>query len=392
MGCAENFQNEELIKIIAGLIRERGRIPFSEFMETVLYDPAEGYYNAPGEKIGPRGDFYTSSDIHPVFGHLLARQLHEMWQILGEPSPFTILEMGPGRGLLCADILGYCRGQLPSFYEAIRYLLVEISPSLRENQKAFLSGFPDHKITWVAPGLLGNEFPPVTGCVLSNELVDSFPVHLVRQQDSRLQEIYVALQNDGFAEISCAPSTPALREYLDVFGSPFEEGQRGEINLKALDWLEGVDRILRRGFVLTLDYGYEAGLLYHPERRDGTLLCYFRHSTSTNPYERIGCQDITAHVNFTALLKKGESLGFVKIGYTEQYKFLAALGLLHDLEDLEENQHKFSVPEFLKHKLAMKTLLFPGGMGTLFKVLAQGKEVGKPELQGFQDPFKIRYD
>ena len=160
------------------------------------------------------------------------------------------------------------------------------------------------------------------------------------------------------------------------------------MNLNALEWLEGVSRTLRRGFVLTIDYGYEAAELYHPERREGTLLCYFRHTTSPDPYQRIGLQDITAHVNFTALIKKGESLGLRKAGYTEQYKFLAALGLLQELEDLEKKSRP-SDPVFLKNKLAMRNFLIPEGMGTLFKVLAQYKGIElQSELLGFRDPFR----
>jgi SAM-dependent MidA family methyltransferase len=385
-------ENKELVKIILERIHACGKIPFAEFMDLVLYHPQRGYYNSSMEKIGPKGDFYTSPNVHPIFGHLIARQLRQMWEILGHPSPFNIVEMGAGKGLLCSDILGYCRDHLPRFYEDVLYILAEKSPTYEEKQKALLAGFSAQgKARWVSPDLLSNE-KPMIGCILSNELIDAFPVHLVQQEGGQVCEIYVAEPENSFAEILGPPSNPLLAVYLQTYGSPFQEGQRGEVNLQALEWIEGVSRSLERGFVLTIDYGYEARELYHASRRLGTLLCYFRHTTSTNPYQRVGYQDITSHVNFSALVSKGEAIGLQKLGYTEQYKFLAALGLLEDLESLERNSGLYSAPDFLRNKLAMKNFLVPEGMGTLYKVLAQGKDLGEVKLSGFQDPFRRKKD
>jgi SAM-dependent MidA family methyltransferase len=386
-------ENKELVKIILERIRARGRIPFAEFMELVLYHPRQGYYNSSREKIGPRGDFYTSPNVHSIFGHLIARQLKQMWEILDHPSPFNIVEMGAGKGLLGSDILSYCRDHLPRFYEDVLYILAEKSPVYEKKQRALLAEFSAQgKAIWVSPeGLLSKE-KPLIGCFLSNELIDAFPVHLVQQEGGQVCEIYVADQGNSFVEILGPPSTPLLEVYLQTYGSPFQERQRGEVNLQALEWIEGVSRSLQRGFVLTIDYGYEAKELYHPSRRQGTLLCYFRHTTSTNPYQRVGYQDITSHVNFSAVVKKGETVGLQKLGYTEQYKFLAALGLLEDLENWERNFPLYSGPDFLKNKLAMKDFLVPGGRGTLFKVLAQGKGLRGVKLLGFQDPFRRSKD
>jgi len=384
-------ENKELIKIVLGQIHERGKIPFVDFMELVLYHPEQGYYNSPREKIGPEGDFYTGSDVHPILGQLIARQLHQMWEILGFPSPFHIVETGAGKGLLCSDILKYCRGYLPRFYQDVLYILAEKSPALEERQRALLLEFSTRgKARWVKPEALFDEGGPFVGCFLSNELIDSFPIHLVQKEAGELREVYVIHEENGFKEILGPPSTPLLSAYLQAYGSPFQEGQRGEINLKALDWIAGVSRVLQRGFVLTIDYGYEAAELYHPARREGTLLCYFRHTISPNPYQRIGYQDMTSHVNFSALMKRGEAVGLRKVGYTEQYKFLAALGLLADLENFEKSFPLSSVPEFLQNKLAMKSLLIPGGMGRVFKVLAQSKGIGEAKLLGFKDPFPPR--
>jgi SAM-dependent MidA family methyltransferase len=387
----EEPENEELVGIIRDRISVHGRIPFAEFMDLALYHPRQGYYQSFRERIGPGGDYYTSPHIHPVFGALLSRQLHQMWERLGHPNAFTIVEMGAGKGLLCSDILGYCRNHLPDFYKNLVYLLAETSPALRDQQKSLLYPFEgEGKIQRVAPQDFLDGGRPFTGCLLSNELIDAFPVHLVQQEKNRLREIYVTCPDGFFQEVLGEPSSPLIEEYFRLYGSPLQEGQRGEVNLKALEWVEGISRALQGGFVLTLDYGYLAPELYHPERRDGTLLCYFRHTVSSNPYRRVGRQDITAHVNFTALIKKGEALGLQKEGYTEQYKFLVALGLLQELENLEKASGQYSASAFLQEKLAMRTFLIPGGMGTLFKVLAQSKGVRGSGLLGFQDPFRLR--
>ncbi len=377
-----------MVRLILSRIKARGRISFAEFMELALYHPDYGYYRPPRERIGPRGDYYTSAHVHPVFGGLLARQIHQMWEILGRPSPFIIAEMGAGKGLLCSDLLSKCRNRYPDFYAAIKYVLAEVNSDLPERQISLLSSFKSEgKLEWISPDDLLEGKRPFTGCFLSNELVDAFPVHVVQQIGGRLRELFVNLRDGGLQESPGSPSTQALEEYFCLYGSVLEEGQRAEVNLKALDWMEGVNRALSRGFVLTIDYGYEAAELYHPDRKEGTLLCYFRHTTSTDPYQRIGDQDITSHVNFTALMKKGEEIGLKRAGYTEQYKFLIALGLLQELEELEKSAERPSAPGFLKNKLAMRNLLIPGGMGTLFKVLAQSKGIDGVELLGFQDPF-----
>ena len=385
----EEPENKELVRALRECIRARGRIPFAEFMDLVLYHPVEGYYNSFREKTGPGGDYYTSPHVHPIFGQLIARQVHQMGEILGHPAPFTLVEMGAGRGFLCSDILNYCRSQFGEFYRCLGYVLAEVSGPSIEKQRSLLSPFlHERKVEWSDPERLLNGTRKFFGCLLSNELIDAFPVHLLQQKDGKLWEIYVAGGDDSFQEVLGPPSHPALEEYFLLYGSPLEEGQRAEVNLKALDWIAKVSEVLRKGFILTIDYGYEAAELYDPTRRDGTLLCYFRHTLSSNPYERIGVQDITAHVNFTALMKKGETLGLKKAGYAEQYKFLVALGLLQDLENLERNSPSDSDPGFLKNKLAMRNFLIPGGMGTLFKVLCQSKGVGDVELLGFQDPFR----
>lgn len=380
-------ENRELRKILLNRIRSAGPMTFAEFMETVLYHPQEGYYYSPRDKIGPHGDYFTSPYLHPIFGHLLARQMRQMWQILDYPSPFHIVEIGAGKGLLCAHILHYCQKHFPELYQELIYLILEKSIFFQNEQKKLLGKFFDAgKVHQTSLEVLLQEAHPIMGCIFSNELIDSFPVHLICQEEE-LREIFVDYDGQNFVEVCAEPSTPLLIDYLHNYVSPLSAGQRAEVNLKALNWLEEVALILKRGFLLTIDYGYEAEELYHPTRREGTLLCYYRHTTTTNPYARLGYQDITAHVNFSALIKKGESLGLQQNGLVEQYKFLAALGLLRDLENLEINRYQFSTVEFLRQKIAMKSFLVPGGMGTLFKVLIQSKEVEEGNLLGLQDVF-----
>jgi SAM-dependent MidA family methyltransferase len=383
----EEAENKELRALLGEAIRKEGRISFAQFMQLVLYHPLHGYYNSGREIIGPEGDYFTSPGVHPVFGKLLARQLNQMWEILGRPSPFLLIEMGAGKGLLCADILSQSRDLFPEFFDNLRYLLDDQSSVMREKQKALLAGFLP-RVAWTVGEDLFEDEKGCTGCVLSNELIDSFPVHLVQQSGGKLQEVFVTLQGGSLGETLSDPSSPALSEYLDRYGTPLAEGQRVEINLQALAWLEKASRALERGFILTIDYGFEAEALYAPSRREGTLLAYYRHGAFPDPYRRLGFQDLTAHVNFSALIRKGGELGLEKIGFTDQYKFLLALGLLQEMEDFEKKSALYPPAEFLKRKLAMKRFLLPGGMGTLFKVLAQGKAAGSPDLLGFGDPFR----
>ena len=374
--------------VLVDRIRRQGRISFADFMELVLYHPQLGYYNTAEEKIGPSGDYYTSPSVHPIFGGLIACQLNQMWEILGSPSPFFIIEGGAGKGLLCLDILNRAEESFPLFFENSRYILSDQSPWMTAKQKTLLKDFAaSAKVQWMSLQDLLGQPEKWIGCFLSNELIDSLPVHRVQQQGGRLREVFLSRKGSSFSETLDEPSSPALAAYLQSYGCPLQEGQRAEINLQALNLLEDVYRFLDRGFAFTIDYGFEARELYDPSRPDGTLLSYFRHTASSDLYKRIGFQDITAHVNFTALMRKGEEMGLKNLGFTEQYKFLLALGLLKEMEEYEKKSPFYSSAEFLKNKLAMKNFLIPGGMGTLFKVLVQGKGVGSPNLSGFNDPL-----
>jgi len=363
---------------LAHLLHERmsrtGGIPFVEFMAEALYHPQYGYYMGERQRIGRSGDFFTSSSVHPLFGLLIARQLRQMWELLDRPVPFVIAEQGAGEGHFCLDILTGARAEDPDFYNAIRYTLIDISPDNRNRQQVLLQPHSG-QVSW---GELA-ELQGMVGCFLSNELVDAFPVHLVEQRDGTLHEVFVVSQGDSFAEELRPPSTDALQRHLSWLGIELTEGCRAEVNLAAVDWMTAVAGVLGRGFVLTIDYGYQAAELYAPWRKSGTLMCYYRHTSSEDPYVRIGEQDITAHIDFTALARAGEAAGLQELYWGEQYRFLISLGFVDALIAAESRETDPKRAQALR--LTLKNLIVPeGGMGETFKVLIQGKGVEAPNL------------
>jgi SAM-dependent MidA family methyltransferase len=314
---------EGLKGFILSQIEERGPIPFSRFMEWCLYHPDFGYYRTEGAKIGREGDYYTSSCVHPLFGYLIAKQLSQMAEILGGEA-FDVIEMGGGRGFLCKDILHWAREKAPTFYHRLRYTLIETAPDFLEEQKKRLLKEEAVKVFWMSPEAIEKEKDLFEGCFLSNELVDAFPVHRVMQDQGSLKGLYVTQRNGNFEEQWEEPSDSRIKDYFEWMGVTLQEGQKAEVNLQALDWIEKVGRCLKRGFVLTIDYGYLAEELYAPYRREGTLLCYSKHQTSDNPYERIGEQDIIMS-NLTGLIRKEERGGLIADRPCSPVSFLLGL-------------------------------------------------------------------
>jgi len=365
----------ELVSLIRQQLDISGGITFADFMRQALYHPEYGYYTSVRQRIGKQGDFFTSSSVHSCFGRLIARQLVEMWQLLGK-GDFVIAEQGAGEGHLCLDILDALAEESPEFYTRLQYRLVEISTDNRCRQRELLG---DHvgsgRVDWCSLDALQG----MTGCFVSNELVDAFPVHLLEKHGGQLQEVYVVNGAEGFAEELRPLSTPALDDYFRQLDIEPQEGNRCEVNLAAVDWMRQVATLLERGFVMTVDYGYLAEELYAPYRHAGTLLCYHQHQTSEDPYRQVGCQDITAHVDFTTLQNTGRQYGLDTLYFGQQYQFLMGLGfleLLIEMERLETDPRKAQAL-----RMNLKTLILPeGGMGESFKVLIQGKNVGRPEL------------
>ena len=338
-------------------------------MEMALYYPQSGYYTSLPEKIGTNGDFYTSSSLTSAFGAMIGRQLEQQWSLLGE-GPFTIVEYGAGTGQLCQDILDYLEAN-SRLYDQLRYCIIEKSPSLRQRQQSRL---PD-KVSWVDSI---REIAPVTGCVLSNELVDNFSVHQVVMEEE-LMEVYVDHRED-FAE-RLVPAGPALKEYLAELKVELPKGYRTEINLEATRWIEEIAASLQKGYVITIDYGYPSSGLYTGGRSRGTLLCYHQHTINDSPYQHIGQQDITAHVNFSALCHWGLKSGLACCGLTNQAQFLLALGIK---EYFRMTEAKGQDVMALAKKEAQLTHLLLVDMGMKYKVLIQRKGRVPQDLLGLR--------
>jgi len=374
----EQVDDRELRAIILDRIGEKGRITFAEYMRACLYEPGLGYYTSPGRKVGAEGDFYTSINVHQVFGRLIAREICRMWETMDSPLSFDIVEVGCGNGRLALDILETIAELEPLLYDVQNYRLIEAEPSLRDVQAAMLAGH-EEKVRWSTPEDLAAGRLSFSGCLLSNELIDSFTVHLVEMTADGLRELYVTAGGGEFAELLDLPSTPELEEHLARLGIVLCPGQRAEINLEAQRWLADVALALGRGFVMTIDYGFPAAELYAPFRKNGTLLCYYRHRVDEDPYVRVGMQDMTNHIDFTNLIASGEEHGLAKVWFGEQYRFLMGAGLMEEMMALEDGAA--SEEERRKSRLILKKLILPdGGMGDTFKVLIQAKGVKGPRL------------
>ncbi len=390
---------QKLQELIRDRIRTQGPLTFAQFMEWALYEPELGYYErsdpSQASPIGP--DYLTSPHLAADFAQLLAEQIHQFWQILGSPSAFTVIEMGAGSGQLAWDWLTHVQISHPQFWQALEYGILERSASLRQLQQEQLVGFGE-KVRWLDWD--GIPDGSVTGCFFSNELVDAFPVHRVQVRDGALQELYVDWvegEEAGFREVLRDPSTPKLGEYFARLGIPIEtypSGYQTEVNLNALQWLQLLARKLRRGYVLTLDYGHTAQRYYSPHRAQGTLLAYRQHGSYTDPYVRVGYQDLTAHVDFTTLEQVGESLGLKYLGFTRQSSFLVNLGLTERLAALSQidppmGDKAVDVNQVLRRRHALHALLDPMGLGG-FGVLVQAKGLTGAEsthfLKGFCEP------
>jgi SAM-dependent MidA family methyltransferase len=369
------------------LLRERidakGRITFAEYMAACLYEPGLGYYTSPGRKVGAEGDFYTSSNVHQAFGRVIAKELVRMWECLGKPASFELVEVGAGGGQLALDIMDTLAEASPELYEGVTYRFIEKEPSLREVQASKLSNHPS-RLAWSDPKELASGRLAINGCLLSNELIDSFPVHLVELTRDGLREVYVVNSEDGFGEQVAELSDPEIGLYLERVEATLVVGQRAEVNLAAPAWISAVASCLVRGFVLTVDYGFPAKVLYRSGRMNGTLLCYHRHTLEESPYIRPGLQDITAHVDFTTLMQAGEAVGLTTAWFGEQYRFLMGGGIIQELMALEAMATREE--EKIKHRLALKKLMLPeGGMGDTFQVLVQCKGVEDPKLLCMRD-------
>ncbi|HJQ69770.1 MAG TPA: SAM-dependent methyltransferase [Blastocatellia bacterium] len=354
----------ELEKKIAARINVEGPLTFRDFMQAALYDAELGYYNTERLKIGPAGDYYTSSNVHAAFGAVLA---HVFADLLGQYDEKTIVEVGAGTGRLASDLLSTIRDERAEVYDRLSYVIAETSPAMRELQNARLKDF-NRRVTWRELAEIERD----ARLIYSNELIDALPVHRARFRQGRLEESYVTInpENGHLSLVWGEPSTTELSRYVERMKVSFSEGQVIEINLDAIDWLKGVSASLKSGYLVTIDYGDTAAHLYGPDRIEGTLRSFYRHRLIDSPLERIGEQDMTASVNFTALIEYGRDFGLETVSYERQTSFLMRNGLIERIAAMESAAGAI---EDLKERLAIKNLFVPGGVSDNFRVLVQRK-------------------
>ena len=365
------------------MLPRSGPITFARYMALCLYHPEHGYYMQARERTGLRGDYFTSSDLHSVFARLIARQAAEMWETMGKPGRFTWVEAGAGRGLFAQDFLDGAERAWPEFFTALEYVAVEPGEARRSRLRERLAAgrsSPSSKVR-VAPDL--EEIEPVTGCFFSNELMDAFPVSVVMRSGGRLKEIYVTAEGDTLREKPGPISDSRVAAAAVArYANQLEEDCRVEVCLAAADWLRAVAGKLERGFVVTVDYGDLAERLYTPDRPRGTLLAYRGHAASEDFFAAPGEQDLTAHVNFSALVDAGREAGLELTGFTTQERFLMGLGEANEFQELYDAGD--TEAEKLRARLKLKRLIDPQSMGNIFKVLIQHKGVTAPRLAGLK--------
>jgi SAM-dependent MidA family methyltransferase len=364
-----------LAELLADRIRRYGPLTFADFMRECLYHPIHGYYSKAGAT--RFADYYTSVDVHPIFGRLLARQFAEMWEHLGRPREFMLVEAGAGVGRLGSHILDFSASTLSDFYGALSYVAVERSALRREQAAGRLKPHGEAGHVTVSA-----EIPLhiPDGCFFSNELVDALPVHRVVVEGGATKESFVAFAGGRFVNHSGELSTCAITEYFATQGITLHEGQGAEAGLEACDWITEVGRRLEHGYVLTIDYGHCAGDLFDGHHMRGTLLAYRDHRATENYYDSPGQQDLTAHVNFTALETWGKRSGLETVGLTSQSAFLLALGQRNEFADLYDTGQ--TEADRIRARLQLKTLIHPEGMGERFQVLIQQKGTARSQLTG----------
>jgi SAM-dependent MidA family methyltransferase len=349
-------------------IRERGPVPFSRYMEMCLYDPDLGYYSRNSEQFGKAGDFYTSSDVHAVFGRLMARQFEEMWRGLGCPPRIEIVELGPGRGLFAQDVLDWSEKKFPDFFCALHYSLLEISPGLRRRlQNTLGARVASGKASLCDMQDLqgGGSTGPVI--VFANEFFDALPVEIVSAQGA----LRVSEQQGRFVEV-WAPASARELEFLDRYGVHPDAGERIEVPLIGQQQMSAIANLIQCGFIVAIDYGYSRQEQLAGRHRV-TLMTYRQHSAATDPYQAPGEQDITAHVSFTALAAAAEQAGLHVEPLITQSQFLLGIGEKNQFADAFEECRVLQ--ERAKVALQLKHLIAPEGMGESFQVLVGSKGI-----------------
>jgi SAM-dependent MidA family methyltransferase len=369
---SEHLGHPRLVDRIRKEIRDGGPLPFARFMDLALHHPEHGYYAAGPRRLGRRGDFITASDLGPAFGRSLARQVAEFDRLCGAPDPFDVIEIGAGRGRLARDLLASLGETLR---QRTRYTAIDSSERMR---RAIAATAPDVRIA-------ADACVDATGSVIAVELFDALPVHRVVRRDGRLLEIGVGWDGERFHDVFIEPADE-VRAWARRYGAAAGEGCEAEVCLGLDEQVARWDRAIERGFAIVFDYGDSAERLYTTERRRGTLLAYHAHRAGESYLERIGEQDLTAHVNFSALTDAAASSGWRLAGHTTQDRFLISNGILDDFERMGETEYRD--PRRIRERLGIKQLIQPTGMGRMFQVwiFCKGFDAA-PALAGLADPF-----
>jgi len=347
---------------------EQGAIPFARFMELALYHPQWGYYSSDRTKVGKEGDFFTSASVHPVFAETLADAIVKRWREQEILSP-ALAEIGGGTGTLVRNVVKRIEQTAPDLYRELKLILIEASPYHRRLQVEALQDFPGslHVYESLVEAAAHHQ---IEGAVYSNEWLDAFPVHVAVKTADGWREVWVTERKQHFVE-TLGPCTPDLDACLARLNRELPSGMRIEVNLGMRQAARDIARLLKRGTVITIDYGDTEDELYHPSRKRGTLMCYSRHRADDNPYERVGEKDITAHVNFSSWMRWGEEAGLRTLSYQRQDQFLIRNGILEKAVAHTDTDPFTS--QAMKRNRAIQQLIDPGSLGGIFRVIVQEK-------------------
>jgi SAM-dependent MidA family methyltransferase len=372
----EEFESEPgLVDRIRGEIERTGPLTFARFMQLALYDPAAGYYRSASARPGRAGDFLTAPEAHPIFGQAMARHVEDVWQALARPAGFTIREMGSGSGALAEGLLGGLAADGSALAGTVRYRPLEVEPRRIEELGTRLAS------AGLAGAVEADDGTAIDGVIIANEVLDALPTHRVFQRGGELREVFVGAGDAGFVDVEGQPSTPALAARLAAEDIELADGQAAEICLEVDAWVAAAAAGLARGVLLVIDYGHPAADLYDQVRRpNGTLAAYLGQRVHADPYHAVGRQDLTAHVDVTAVERAAMAARLRHLGTTTQGQFLAALGAGEILVGLQTGPSS-DLQAYLEARSALVRMIDPAAMGG-FRVMAFGR--GLPDAHGLR--------
>lgn len=374
---------------IINRLKEKSSPPwsFATFMETALYEPEIGYYTNTSRKLGKDGDFYTSNHVNPVFAETFGRFFSDVIQ--KENLLPSICEWGAGDGTFAFHMLQYIKNSCPGIFEKMTYRIIESSPYHRGIIKDKLQALDEHVCIYSSFHELKADVADFEGIIFSNELLDAFPVHSVKMTEDGLKEIKVDVEKDELTEVMTDCENSKLQEWLDKYGPALPEGFRTEISPAMAEWMENVSEWLKRGMIVTVDYGYRNEELLKPERKDGSIRGYRNHEMVTNPLKHPGEMDLTAHIQWDAYDKIASQAGLEQVLHERQDTFLLKAGLFTFLQEPAQI-NPFS-DEFKKNR-AIQSLVHPGGISSSFQAAVHGRGLTESDSYKFftEDPYQIK--